>query len=122
MAVVDAPSTPLVAPTAAVGGSPEFMYGDAVDIDDAKKYLSRKKGQVKACYENQLKANPELSGKVELGWTVNPDGSVSGVSVLSNSTGNEDLANCIVRRIKRWRFSESEDEFEIRYPFNFFAQ
>ncbi len=104
-----------------VGGNLEITFGDAGDVSSVKKYVSRKKGQIKACYEEQLKAEPELAGKVEVTWTVMPDGSVSGVSVTSNTTGNSELETCIIRRIKRWRFPEAPDEFEISYPFNFFS-
>jgi TonB family protein len=104
-----------------VGGNLEITFGDAGDVGSVKKYVSRKKGQIKACYEEQLKADPELAGKVEVTWTVMPDGSVSGVSVTSNTTGNSELETCIIRRIKRWKFPEAPDEFEISYPFNFFS-
>ena len=104
-----------------VGGNLEITFGDAGDVNSVKKYVSRKKGQIKACYEEQLKADPELSGKIEVTWTVMADGSVSGVGVASNTTGNTDLEKCIIRRIKRWAFPEGEDEFEITYPFNFFS-
>lgn len=107
--------------SANVGGNLEITFGDAGDVGSVKKYVSRKKGQIKACYEEQLKADPELAGKVEVTWTVMPDGSVSGVSVTSNTTGNSELETCIIRRIKRWQFPEAPDEFEISYPFNFFS-
>jgi len=104
-----------------VGGNLEITFGDAGDVNSVKKYVSRKKGQIKACYEEQLKSNPDIAGKIEVTWTVQSDGSVTGVSVASNTTGNSDLEGCIIRRIKRWKFPEGEDEFEITYPFNFFS-
>ncbi len=107
-------------PKANLAGAMEVTFGDASDIAGVKKYVAKKKGQIKACYEQQLSGNSSLSGKVEVVWTVNPDGSVSGLSVASNTTGNKDLENCIVRRVKRWSFPEQENEFEITYPFNFF--
>ena len=104
-----------------VGGNLEITFGDAGDVSSVKKYVGRKKGQIKACYEEQLKADPELAGKIEVTWTVMPDGSVSGVGVATNTTGNKELETCIIRRIKRWQFPEAADEFEITYPFNFFS-
>ncbi len=105
-----------------MGGVMEVTYGDAGDLSAVKKYVSKKKGQIKSCYEEQLKADPELAGKVEVVWTVMPSGTVSGVSVESNTTGNKDIENCIIRRIKRWQFAEQDDEFEITYPFTFFTR
>jgi hypothetical protein len=119
--VSDADSGPPEALTATVGGTPEITVGESSDIQATKKYMSRKKGQTKACFEEQLKANPDLAGKVELSWTVIPNGSVTDVVVKSNTTGNDDLANCLVRRIKRWQFPEGDDEYEITYPFNLFS-
>ena len=103
-----------------VGGTMEITFGDVGDAAAMKKYIKRKKGQIRACYEMELKVNPSLAGRVEVVWTVNPDGSVSGVTVDSNTTGSTTLADCIARRIKRWRFPVTEDEFEITYPFNFY--
>lgn len=104
---------------ASVGGSMSVTYGEVSDIAAIKKYLARKKGQINACYEQELKADPSLAGKVEVVWTVNADGSVSGIMVDSNTTGNSSLADCVQRRIRRWRFPEGEDEMEITYPFVF---
>ena len=99
----------------------EVTYGDVGDMAAVKKYVQNKKGQIKSCYEKELKADPELSGKVEVVWTVKPDGTVSGVSVEVNTTGNADLVKCITMRIRRWEFDPQDEEIEITYPFNFFA-
>ena len=104
-----------------IGGAMEITYGDVADMTAVKKYVSRKKGQIKSCYEAQLKVRSDLAGKVEIVWTVHPDGSVSGVSVVSNTTGDKPLEECIIRRIKRWQFPEQDEEVEITYPFNFFS-
>ncbi len=103
-----------------VGGAMAITYGDVGDLNAAKKYVRRKKGQINACYEQELKADQSLTGKIEVVWTVNPDGFTSGVTISANTTGNRSLEDCIVRRIKRWKFPEQADEYEITYPFNFF--
>ena len=106
---------------ASMSGAMEVTYGDVGDMAAVKKYVQNKKGQIKSCYEKELKADPELSGKVEVVWTVKPDGTVSGVSVEVNTTGNADLVKCITMRIRRWEFDPQDEEIEITYPFNFFA-
>jgi len=110
---------PSESPRGNVGGTMEVLFGDVGDMGAVKKYIARKKGQVRSCYEAELKVDPSLAGKVEVVWTVNPDGSVSGVTVDANTTGNQALGDCVVRRIKRWQFPEAEEEFEISYPFIF---
>lgn len=107
---------------AGMGGSMSVTFGEVSDLAAVKKYVARKKGQLQACYERELKADSSLAGKVEVVWTVNPDGGVSGVMVDVNTTGNQALAKCVQTRIRRWQFPEGEDEFEITYPLVFSAR
>jgi expansin (peptidoglycan-binding protein) len=68
-----------------------------------------------------LKAVPNLQGRIEIGWSVF-DGQVSGVYVVSNSTGDSELAGCIEKKIRRWRFPAGKVEGDISWPFVFKAK
>jgi hypothetical protein len=72
-------------------------------------------GQIQACYEAQLKADPTLKGRVEVQWNI-VNGRVTSAKVFANSTGNAALANCIVDRVRRWTFPK-EIEMDVLYPF-----
>lgn len=77
------------------------------------------KKQVKSCYETVRVEEPELAGKVEVAWTVSMEGAVKDIGVANNTTGSDDLANCLVRRIKRWEFPATDEEQQVTYPFTF---
>ena len=75
--------------------------------------------EVKTCYEHQRLDDPALAGKIELAFTVAADGAVSGVDVASNSTGNEDLAKCVSRRVTQWQFEGTGEERQLTHAFTF---
>lgn len=108
------------APTVVV--SVETGEGDAGDMETTdqgtvKKVVQKNAGQLKYCYETQLKANPDLSGRVEIEWNIT-GGRVTAADVFANTTGDNDLATCIVSKIKRWSFPV-EIEGEVQWPFIF---
>jgi len=96
----------------------ETVHGaDGADL--IRGHMSLNRGQIKSCYEEQLVRDPELSGKIELAWTVGTDGSVADVNVATNTTGNEDLADCVARRVRRMEFPGGEEPVTVSYPFTF---
>ncbi len=104
-----------------VTGSIDVGEGDMAeeigDTQSVKKVVQSKSGQLKYCYEQQLKEDPSLAGRVEVEWNVT-GGRVTAVSIFANTTGNQALAQCIVSKINRWRFPP-EIEGEISWPFVF---
>ncbi len=74
-------------------------------------------GQLQYCYEKQIKVTPNLEGRVEIAWRIS-DGVVTSAWVVSNSTGNGKLADCVQGRIKRWKFNGVVDD-EVSWPFVF---
>ena len=95
-------------------GTVDVSGGDPAKI---KAAIGKYTGQVKACYEQRLKSNPQLAGRVELLWYIN-SGRVSSVEVLGNSTGDSELANCIALKVRTWHFPADLDaDTEVMYPF-----
>ncbi len=100
--------------------SPSSVQGGAtISQDDVVAVVNRKKGQVRSCYEKELKANPYLGGVVSVGWTVTSAGGVHNVRIIGNSTGNRDMESCIRRTIGDWSFPASQASVDIEYPFRF---
>ena len=96
------------------GEADDMEQGDQASV---KKVVSRNSGQLKYCYESRLKANPDLSGRVEIEWVMT-GGRVTAASVFANTTGDNELASCNVGKIKRCTFP-SEIEGEVLWPFIF---
>ncbi len=92
----------------------EFSPGGAAEI---KKVVDANFYQVKGCYEQYLRADQNLGGRIEVEWYL-ANGRAKGVEVVENTSGNPDFANCIAKRITLWRFSPELDG-DINYPFVF---
>jgi len=109
------------APEVKVQGSVEMGVAELdEEIEDqsaVKDVVKRNFGQLTYCYESRLKQNPSLSGRVAVEWNV-ARGRVTSASIFTNTTGDSAFAQCIMGKIKRWRFP-SNIEGEINYPFLF---
>ncbi len=108
-------------PEVKVTGSVEFgapaSTADGTDATAVRSVVQENQGQLQFCYEQQLKVDPKLGGRVEVEWVVR-GGRVTSAMVFANTTGNKEFAECMVTRIRRWRFPEGV-EGEILYPFIF---
>jgi len=86
---------------------------------DVAKVVSRKLGAIKSCYEQALKRDPTLSGKVTIRFTISGVGRVT----TARTTVNEltpAVGNCMVSAFKRMRFPPPEGgEVNFEYPFMF---
>ncbi len=82
-----------------------------------KDTIRRYAGQLQYCYEARLRQVPNLNGRVEIGWSVY-GGKVEGVYVVSNSTHDTELADCIQKKLRNWQFSE-DIEGDLSWPFVF---
>jgi hypothetical protein len=98
-----------------VGGSGDF------DSKVVTKQVKQRLGAIKACYERQLRANPGLSGKVVIDFTIEVSGTVSKAAATANTTNNPDVASCIVGvfRGMRWNPGPEGGSVSYSYPFVF---
>jgi len=99
-------------------GAMDELVGDKATVTKTVRGFS---GQIKYCYESRLKVVPDLGGRVEIGWSIGDDGSVSGVYTVSNDTGDAELAKCIEGKIRRWKFPASASG-DVQWPFVLRAQ
>ncbi len=94
----------------------------ALDSSAIKRVVKRNLPSIKHCYEQELRRNPKLAGKVTVEFTVAVTGAISGTEVVSSSLNNRAVEGCIVKTIRRWRFPKPEDgDVIITYPFIFQA-
>ncbi len=83
------------------------------------KVVGINKKQIRYCYERELQKNPSLTGRVVLKWVIRKDGKVATVTVLESTVGNLALEQCIMAKVKSWRFAALRDGgiVEVTYPF-----
>ncbi|MEO7426820.1 MAG: AgmX/PglI C-terminal domain-containing protein [Fibrobacteria bacterium] len=85
-------------------------------------FISKKQSVVSMLYEERLKSNPALEGKVTVVMVIEEDGTVSDVSVLRSETtlDDQEFIDGLLRRIKRWVFPPSGGgAVQMKSPFVF---
>lgn len=79
---------------------------------------------IQMCYENELRRDPSLAGKVTVSFTIQTTGTVTGVKASENTSGSAGLGDCIVQTVERFRFNPgpSGGSVSFAYPFVFAPQ
>lgn len=104
---------------------PESIEGAASssskrDISAINAVVTSHKTSVRMSYERFLKKAPDLAGKITVRFTIDAGGYVTRTEVLENTTGNKELEEEIIRKVKMWKFEEiPEGEVTITYPLIF---
>jgi len=85
------------------------------------RIISRQGSRLKRVYENWLKRQKDLSGRIKVKFTVLPSGSVANVKIIQSSMNSEDFEKTILRYIGQWRFSTCtiSSPIELEVPFVF---
>ena len=81
--------------------------------------IRRNTGQIRFCYEKGLQLQPGLSGRVNMAWTIDSGGSVKIAKVRNTSLNSKTVENCIVQRLRTWKFPipQNKAEVKVSYPF-----
>lgn len=87
------------------GGSGEDFRG-TIDKDGIRRVIQANLRSIRACYERQLNRQPDLFGKLVLTWVIGEQGRVVSAGVKSNELGSSEVADCILERLKTWRFPD----------------
>ena len=106
-----------------IGGSGAEISG-TIDREAIRRVIRKNRRQIKACYDRELNRNKDLYGKLVLEWNIEEKGIVTQAKVKTSSLGSKVVANCIISRLRTWRFPEPpEDQVaHVVYPFVFQAQ
>jgi TonB family protein len=95
---------------------------DSAEIDQGKlgAFVRARMGGIKACYENALKRNPNLKGKLTIRFTILETGGLSEITISVNSIGSPEVASCIVNTMRTWRTQfRPSGPVTVEYPFVF---
>ena len=77
--------------------------------------------EIRRCYEKNLINDPSLAGKIQVEWTINPDGTVAAVKTKFSSMKGGDVPGCIGGSIRGWQFPKPKGNgyVIVNYPFMF---
>ena len=101
---------PVMAGAQSARDSATAAVADSTRSDNELRAASnRYAGAVKTCYEREgLKSDPALTATVDVGFTVQPDGTVREISVDTASVsgvGISVVAQCVAKAASTWRFT-----------------
>ena len=107
------------------GGGEE--YSGQIDKEGIRQVFFRNQRAIRSCYERQLNRNPNLGGKLMLDFDIGEHGRVVGTPKIqwsSSTLKNRGVANCILLRLKTWRFPEPprNNVVNVVYPLAFSAK
>lgn len=85
------------------------IYSPPSDTDvrtreEVQTGFDRNKSALSVIINRALRDNPNLSGKIEINFTVQPDGSVTGLKMISSELGDAELERKILSRIQSINF------------------
>ncbi len=93
-----------------------------LDSDAIAKVVRSRMRMVQDCYERELKRDPSLAGKIEIEFTIDDEGRVVDAVISSNKMGSDAVGECIVSRLRRWRFPKPDGgSVTVNFPFIFTA-
>jgi len=96
-----------------VGGSGEF------DSNLVVQTIKTRLRAIQMCYEQQLRRNPSLAGKVTIEFTIQPRGNVTDVHIKENSTGDTAVGTCVANTVGTFRFNPGPEGGSVTYSYPF---
>lgn len=108
--------------TRIVTGGSEESYSGTIDREAIRRVILANLRVIRTCYNQQLQRNPDLLGKLVLSWDIGEGGRVLGTRVKSNDLGSQQVAECIMDRLRTWKFPEPPANQVVvveAYPFVF---
>jgi hypothetical protein len=85
-----------------------------------QQFASNRLGPVQACYQAALARMPKLAGRVTLGFSILPDGTLDRVVVVQDELGGTGVAACVRSKVGTWRTPfRPAQAVTVEYPFQF---
>jgi TonB family protein len=111
------PRSPAGASSLSRGSGPCGEYRSSASL---LAVVRRYAAGIQFCYDNQLKKQPGLRGKLVVSLTVLANGSVSEAIVVQDDLGSTAVTQCVLSQIRAWRFPEiPQGVVSFKTPFVF---
>ena len=93
----------------------------SLDKQQIRQVVMENLGEIRDCYEREVRSSPRLAGTVAVRVTIAPTGAVSFSKVARSTVDNASLELCVASRIQNWTFPKPSGEgpVTVTYPFNF---
>ena len=98
-----------------------LAHSDTYDREAVRLTVRESLMKFKDCYNDGVKKNPSLQGKVVVQWDIAGDGYVSAASVKTSTLNDDAVHKCIVDKIMVMKFPPPAEgrTASVTYPFLF---
>jgi hypothetical protein len=93
---------------------------DGLDLRSVVRSVVRSNIEdVRECYDEALSHDPEVAGRVDIRFTIEPSGNVSLAEVVDSEYQDPFLGSCIAGKSMTWRFpaGDREGSIKVTWPF-----
>lgn len=87
----------------------------------AKRVIDAGSPQLQSCYNQRLKASPELAGAWKVYFVISQKGTTKDVSVKGVNAEDGELEACMVRAVQGWRFTKIVRDQPVSKTYRFGA-
>jgi len=88
--------------------------------EEVERVFQKNKGAIFSIYNRALRKNPSLAGKVVVELTIDPNGKVIKVTIVSSELGDEKLERKLALKIKKFVFARANvSQVTVSYPIDF---
>jgi hypothetical protein len=94
--------------------------------DSVIKTISDNYPELKSCYQQGLKKDASLKGKVVMGWSIDPQGKVADAEIQTSQLNNKEVEKCMTDKLSKWHFPRqarlSGNKDRMTYTFQFMSE
>jgi hypothetical protein len=81
-----------------------------IDPTTVRNLVSRERFKFQECYNAELKRRPTTKGEIALQFTVaGSNGQVVAAVTRQNTTNSKELADCVLKEVRGWKFQPIKD-------------
>jgi len=101
-------------------GSDDNFAASGLDRDQIIAVINRHRGEITYCYEQALKRDSNIRGKIAIQFVISPSGKVTKAHVAESNTNSIQLESCMVARLRSWQFPKpiGAVNVDVLYPFH----
>ncbi len=85
-----------------IGADGEILEIEKRDPEKVQAVINDHRLAIQDCYKQTLKRNPNLKGKMDVRFAIDPQGQVSAVEIVNTTIDDPQMIQCIVGRINGW--------------------
>lgn len=74
-------------------------------------------GEVRDCYNQGLQRDPELAGRLVVGFEIAGSGAVAEATISESTVADAEVGACIAGKVKSWQFPAASAATTVAYPF-----